>query len=84
MAELRWLQNALSDLLDRFDAAKIHYTLSRNRPDTVLVSITVVGMHVEVDVFRDGHIEVCTFCGAEEPSDNTERLPERVISESRD
>lgn len=55
--------NALFDLLDRLDAEKIHYVLSRNRPNTVLVSITVVGMRVEVDVFRDGHIEVCTFRG---------------------
>ncbi|WP_175976457.1 hypothetical protein [Burkholderia sp. BCC1047] len=75
--------NTLFDLLDRLDAAKIHYTLSRNRPDTVLVSVTVVGMRVEVDVFRDGHIEVCTFRGTEEPSDDANAL-QQIIDANRD
>lgn len=75
--------NTLFDLLDRLDAAKIHYTLSRNRSDTVLLSITVVGMRVEVDVFRDGHIEVCTFQGTEEPTDDANAL-EQIIDANRD
>ncbi|KVF73167.1 hypothetical protein QZM18_18610 [Burkholderia diffusa] len=77
-------ENVLFDLLDRLDAAKIHYMLSRNRPDTVLVSITAVGLRVEVDVFRDGHIEVCAFRGAEEAADDPWPLLEQVISENRD
>ncbi|KIP14582.1 hypothetical protein KY49_740 [Burkholderia sp. MSHR3999] len=75
--------NTLFDLLDRLDAAKIHYTLSRNRPDTVLVSIAVVGMRVEADVFRDGHIEVCAFRGSEGPVDDANLL-EQVIRENAD
>jgi hypothetical protein len=43
--------DSLFDLLDKLDDAKIHYTLSRNRSDTVLVSATVVGMRIEIDVF---------------------------------
>ncbi|WP_423763293.1 hypothetical protein [Burkholderia sp. NLJ2] len=73
----------LFDLLDRFDTAKIYYTLSRNRSDSVLVSITVVGMRVDVDVFRDGHIEVCTFTGSEEPSDAADLL-DQIIRENTD
>ncbi|AOK62893.1 hypothetical protein [Burkholderia ubonensis] len=73
----------LFDLLDRLDAARIHYTLSRNRPDTVLVSITVVGMRVEVDVFRDGHTEVCVFKGSEGPVDDAGLL-EQIIQENRE
>jgi hypothetical protein len=30
----------------------------RARPDTVLVSLTMVGPRVEIDVFEDGHMEV--------------------------
>ncbi|MCX4153066.1 MULTISPECIES: hypothetical protein [Paraburkholderia] len=77
------MATALFDLLDRLDAAKIHYTLSRNRPDAVLVSIAVVGMRVEVDVFRNGCTEVCVFKGpegeAEEPA-----ILERIIRENAD
>ncbi|WP_175747554.1 hypothetical protein [Burkholderia pyrrocinia] len=68
----------LLDLLDRLDTAKIHYTLSRNRSDSVLVSITVVGMRVEADPFRDGHIEVCKFTGSEEPSDADDLLDQII------
>ncbi|CAB3651897.1 hypothetical protein LMG24238_01191 [Paraburkholderia sediminicola] len=75
------MTTVLFDLLERLDAAKIHYTLSRNRPDTVLVSITVVGMRVEVDVFRDGHTEVCVFKGAEGETEDTGIL-ERIIREN--
>ncbi|UXU90196.1 hypothetical protein [Burkholderia sp. S-53] len=75
--------NTLFDLLGQLDSAKIHYTLSRNRLDTVLVSITVVGMRVEVDVFRDGHTEVCIFRGTEEPTDDANEL-ERIIEANRD
>ena len=73
----------LFNLLDRLDTAKIHYTLSRNRPDSVLVSMTIVAMRVEVDVFRDGHIEVCTFTGSEAPSDIPDQL-DRIIREHTD
>ncbi|UTV53717.1 hypothetical protein [Burkholderia arboris] len=75
--------NTLFDLLDQLDSAKIHYTMSRNRPDTILVSVTVVGMRVEVDVFRDGHTEVCVFRGTEEPTDDANELA-RIIEENRD
>ncbi|WP_175774155.1 hypothetical protein [Burkholderia anthina] len=75
--------NTLFDLLDQLDTAKIHYSLSRNRSDSVLVSITVVGMRVEVDVFRDGHVEVCTFTGSESPTDDANLLA-RIIRDNTD
>ncbi|MBM2770355.1 hypothetical protein JQK92_28490 [Burkholderia anthina] len=61
----------------------MHYSLSRNRSDSVLVSITVVGMRVEVDVFRDGHVEVCTFTGSESPTDDASLLT-RIIQDNMD
>lgn len=64
------------------DAAKIHYTLNRNRPDTVLVSITVVGMRFEVDVFRDGRMDVRVFKGTEAPARDSALLLLRVINEN--
>jgi hypothetical protein len=75
--------DSLFDLLDKLDDAKIHYTLSRNRPDTVLVSATVVGMRIEIDVFRDGHSEVCIFSGSEREADGSDLLDE-IIRNNRD
>jgi hypothetical protein len=69
--------------LESIDDAKIYYTLSRNRPDTVLVSVTVVGMRIEIDVFRDGHTEVCTFSGSEGEAVGFDLLDE-IIRNNRD
>lgn len=60
------MTHPLYDLLDKLDDAKIHYSLSRHRSGTVLVSVTVVGQRLEIDVFSDGHIEVSRFIGQED------------------
>jgi hypothetical protein len=60
------VSHPLYDLLTSLESAKIHFTLSRYRPDSVLVSLTLVGERVEVDVFDDGHIEVSRFKGNED------------------
>lgn len=56
----------LYGLLRRLEDAKIHFTLARHREDTVLVTLTLVGERVEVDVFEDGHMEVSRFPGNED------------------
>ncbi|HEY2021750.1 hypothetical protein [Paraburkholderia sp.] len=60
------MPHPLYDLLGKLDDAKIHYSISRQRPDSVLVSIAVVGQRIEVDVFGDGHMEVSRFVGHED------------------
>ena len=52
--------------LQQLESAKIDFTLGRYRPDTVLVTLAIVGERVEVDVFDDGHMEVSRFKGAED------------------
>jgi hypothetical protein len=56
----------LFDLLAKLDAAKLHYSLSRHRNDSILVAVTLVGCRAEIDVFDDGHMEVSQFSGNEE------------------
>ena len=51
------MTHPLFDLLADLDAASIHYTLARDRADTVRVNVTLVSERVEV-VFEDGHMEV--------------------------
>lgn len=60
------MSHSLYDLLDKLDEAKIHYSLSRHRTGSVLVSVTVVGQRIEIDVFGDGHLEVSRFVGHED------------------
>ena len=47
------MRHALFSPLSEPEAAKIHFALARYRPDTILVTMTLVGERVEVDVFDD-------------------------------
>lgn len=58
--------HSLFQLLQRLDAGRYHYTLSRHRPDSVLVTVTFVGERTEIDVFEGGHMEVSRFLGTED------------------
>jgi hypothetical protein len=68
------MTHALFTLLEKLDAARMHYTLGRHRPDSVCVHVTVVGQWIEIDVFRDGHIEVSRFVGHEDVEGGAELI----------
>jgi hypothetical protein len=44
-------------LLQQLDRARIHYTLTRVRDDTVMIVATVPGRHYEIEVFSNGTLE---------------------------
>ena len=73
----------LFNLLRKLEAAHIHFSLARHRDDTVLVSLTLVGERVEVDVFEDGHIEVSRFQGSEDIVGG-ETLIDELIEKNKD
>ena len=76
------MTHPLFGLLAALDGASIHYTLARDRPDTVRVNLTLVSERVEVDVFEDGHMEVSRFVGSENVVGDA-TLVERIIAENR-
>jgi hypothetical protein len=76
------MSHPLYDLLPRLEDAKISFTLSRNRSDSLLVTLTLVGERVEIDVFEDGHMEVSRFKGSEDVVGGVE-LVEKLIAGSR-
>ena len=71
----------LFGLLTKLEHAKISYTLGRYRPDSVLVSLTVVGQRIEIDVFEDGHMEVSKFIGNEDILGGVE-LVDQIIQQN--
>ena len=77
------MSHPLFDLLRRLEAAKIHFTLGRHREDTILVSMTLVGERVEVDVFEDGQMEVSRFLGKEDVVGG-EELVNELIAKNRE
>jgi hypothetical protein len=77
------MEHPLYKLLRDLDSASIHYTIARDRPDTVRVNVTLVGERVEVEVFDDGHMEVSRFRGSESiVADAT--VIEALIADNRD
>lgn len=77
------MSHPLYTLLSQLEEARIHFTLGRNRYDTVLVSLTLVGERVEVDVFEDGHMEVSRFPGNENIVGG-EQLVRELIEKNRE
>ncbi|KQP04521.1 hypothetical protein [Methylobacterium sp. Leaf93] len=52
------------------EANKVHFELSRHRPDSLMLTATLVGERIEIDVFEDGHVEYSRFCGNEDVEDD--------------
>ena len=73
------MAHPLYQLLSRLEAAKIHFTLARNRDDTILLTLSLVGERVEIDVFEDGRMEVSRFPGSEAVAGGAE-LVEKLIA----
>lgn len=57
--------HSLYELLKRLDEVNYHYELSRHRDDAVMVTFTLVGARIEVEVFSDEHMEMSRFIGDE-------------------
>ncbi len=74
------MTHPLYDLLSVLESTSIHYTLGRHR-ESILVSMTLVGERVEVDVFEDGHMEVSRFPGSENIVGDAE-LVKQIIAEN--
>ncbi|OXI90935.1 hypothetical protein CFB40_11525 [Burkholderia sp. AU31652] len=64
------MAHSLYELLSSLDERRLFYTLGRHRPDTILISITVPGERIEIDVFDDGHMEMSRFSGDESVIDD--------------
>jgi hypothetical protein len=59
------MPHELFRLLRRLDELHLHYRLDRCRDESVMVTVTLVGERIEIDVFEDGHIEYSSFKGDE-------------------
>lgn len=53
---------------------RVHYRLDRHRDDAIMITATLVGQRIEIDVFEDGHIEYSRFSGNEDVEDDVPLL----------
>ncbi|CCE11965.1 conserved hypothetical protein [Bradyrhizobium sp. STM 3843] len=54
--------------------AGLHFFIERTRPDTIRLSVTLVGERVEIDIFEDDHLEFSRFRGDESIEGGYEEL----------
>ena len=47
------------------EEARLHFFIERTRPDSIRLSVTMVGERVEIDIFEDNHVEISRFFGDE-------------------
>ncbi len=57
------MSSALFETIKALEAAHVHFFIERTRPDTIRLSVTLVGERMEIDIFEDDHIEISRFRG---------------------
>ena len=57
-------------IIHLLEANRVHFELSRHRPESLMITVTLVGERIEIDVFEDGHVEYSRFRGDESAEDD--------------
>ena len=73
----------LIPFLDFLDEKKVCFTLGRERPETIMVTILILGARIEVEIFDD-HIEYSVFRGSEDVLDDQPALFEMIRAFAED
>ena len=75
------MSSALFETIKALEAAKLHLFIMLTRPDTITLSVTVVGERIEIDVFEDDHLEISRFRGGESIEGGKELLTQILRDE---
>ena len=59
------MSHPLYQILRLLEDEGLWFRVDRHRDDTVMITVTVVGERLEIDVFEDGHVEFSRFKGDE-------------------
>jgi hypothetical protein len=68
------VSSALFDTIKALEEAPLHFFIERNGPFSVQLSVTMVGVRIEIDIFEDDHIEISQFHGDESVEGGMELL----------
>jgi hypothetical protein len=59
------MASAVFKTMRMLEEARLHFFIERTRPDSIRLSVTMVGERVEIDIFEDNHLEISRFLGDE-------------------
>ena len=68
------MSSAIFKTINALEDAKLHFFIERTRPDTIRLSVTLVGERIEIDIFEDDHLEISRFRGDESIEGGAELL----------
>ena len=57
------MSSALFETTKALEAARVHFFIERTRPDTIRLSVTLVGERMEIDIVEDDYLEISRFRG---------------------
>jgi hypothetical protein len=74
------MSHPLFELLRKIDAHfnPAAFSLSRQRNDAVMITLSLVGERLEIEVFEDGHVEYSRFTGDESVLGDLELLDQLI------
>ena len=55
------MASALFKTIRMLEEARLHFFIERTRPDSIRLSVTMVGERCEIDIFEDDHLEISRF-----------------------
>jgi hypothetical protein len=59
------MASAVFKTMRMLEEARLYFFIERTRPDSIRLSVTMVGERVEIDIFEDNHLEISRFLGDE-------------------
>lgn len=68
------MTSAVFKTIRMLEEARLHFFIERTRPDSIRLSVTMVGERVEIDIFEDDHLEMSRFFGDEKVEGGIELL----------
>jgi len=78
------MSHPLYSILRLLEEQKLYFRVDRHRADTVMITVTVVGERLEIDVFEDGHIEYSRFLGDEGVFSDVDQLLALIRQQGHD
>jgi hypothetical protein len=66
--------SAVFKTIRMLEEARLHFFIERTRPDSIRLSVTMVGERFEIDIFEDDHLEISRFFGDEKVEGGMELL----------
>ncbi len=68
------MTSAVFKTIRMLEEARLHFFIERTRPDSIRLSVTMVGERIEIDIFEDDHLEISRFFGDERVEGDMELL----------